>query len=228
MFAQLPPLLLSLLPLASTQAWMSLPGSNFCPSSEAWGSCASASWPESNIGEPLQPQTPNEELQAMLAEVDANRIRDIVTTLVGFGTRHTLSNQTDPQRGIGAARDWIYQEMLGFAAASDGRMAVEIQSYVQPAGGRIPFPVKISNVLATIQGTQDPNRTYVVTGHYDSRRLDIMDYTGDAPGADDDATGVAGKSIYFDPPFQTTCPILPKESFAPTNDTKQHPANAET
>jgi hypothetical protein len=129
----------------------------------------------------------------MLAEVDPERIKTIVTTLANFGTRHTLSNQTDPVRGIGAARDWIYKEMSAFAANSSGNMDVEIQSYTQGVGERIYFPVKISNVVARINGTTDPNRAYVVTGHYDSRRIGITDYTGDAPGADDDATGVAGK-----------------------------------
>jgi hypothetical protein len=129
----------------------------------------------------------------MLAEIDQERIKTIVTTLANFGTRHTLSNQTDPVRGIGAARDWIYKEMSAFAAKSDGNMDVEIQSYIQGIDDRIYFPVKISNVVARINGTSDPNRAYVVTGHYDSRRIDIADYTGDAPGADDDATGIAGK-----------------------------------
>ena len=128
----------------------------------------------------------------MIAQVSPQRIQNIVTTLVSFGTRHTLSNQTDPKRGIGAARDWIYKGMQTFTNTS---MSVEIQSYIQPVDSRISFPVRISNIVARINGTSDPNRMYVVTGHYDSRRIDIMDYTGDAPGADDDATGVAGK--YF-------------------------------
>lgn len=177
--------------LASAQSWMSLPGSLYGPSTP-WGTCASASWPLSDVGQPLQPQTPDADLQAMIAAVDPQRVQRIVTTLAGFGTRHTLSNQTDPVRGIGAARDWILQEMQGFAAASQGNMDVYLNSYIQGAAERIPFPVNISNVVARINGSSDPNRVYVVTGHYDSRRLDIMDYTGDAPGADDDATGVAG------------------------------------
>ena len=64
-------------------------------------------------------------------------------------------------------------------------------SYIQTAEARILFDVNITNVVAQVTGTEDPNRVYVVTGHYDSRRLDIADYTNDAPGADDDATGVA-------------------------------------
>ena len=183
-------------PLVIAQSWMTLPGSIYGPQ-EQWGSCASTDWPPVSIGKPITPQAPDAELQAMLAEVDPERIKMIVTILANFGTRHTLSNQTDPVRGIGAARNWIYEEMSAFAASSKGNMDVEIQSYVQGVASRIDFPVKISNIVARINGTSDSNRTYVVTGHYDSRRIDIMDYTGDAPGADDDATGVAGE--YFSP-----------------------------
>lgn len=129
----------------------------------------------------------------MIAEVNTTRIQEIVTTLTNFGTRHTLSNQTDPVRGIGAARDWILKEMQALAAPSDGGMTVGLDSYIQPVADRISFPVNISNVVATVKGSSDSNRTYIVTGHYDSRRIDIMDYTNDAPGSDDDATGVAGE-----------------------------------
>ena len=194
MFAPLT-LLLSLLALASAQPWTTLPGSLYC-SSEAWGSCASADWPQSNVGSPLVPQAPDAELQAMLAEVDPKRVQDIITTLTNFGTRHTLSNQTDPVRGIGAARDWILKQMQSFAQASNGNMEVKLDSYIQSVTDTILFPVNISNVVATLKGSSDSNRTYVVTGHYDSRRIDIFDYTNDAPGSDDDASGVAGKQAF--------------------------------
>ena len=184
--------LIILLPLALTQSWLSLPGSNYNPP-QPWGYSASASWPQVNLGQQIIPQTPDAELQDMLAEADPERIKRIITTLANFGTRHTLSNQTNPTRGIGAARDWIYREMSSFANSSSSKLSVEIQSYIQGVGERIYFPVRISNVVARINGTSDANRTYVVTGHYDSRRLDIRDYTGDAPGADDDASGVAGE-----------------------------------
>ena len=81
--------------------------------------------------------------------------------------------------------------MNTYAAASGGRMTVEIQSFVQPVSPRIPVPTVISNVIATLTGDVDPNRTYVVSGHYDSRVTDVMNATADAPGADDDASGVA-------------------------------------
>ena len=82
--------------------------------------------------------------------------------------------------------------MTAYAAASGGRMTVEKQSYVQePDGDRIPTPTTITNVLATLKGSDEPNRVYVISGHYDSRRSDVMNFTDDAPGADDDASGVA-------------------------------------
>jgi Peptidase family M28 len=111
----------------------------------------------------------------------------------GFGTRHTLSSQTDPTRGIGAARDWIFDQLQSYATASNGRMTVVKQSFVQPAGTRNPQPVTVTNLVATLRGTQaeSADRVYVVSGHYDSRCTDVLNFTCDAPGADDDASGVA-------------------------------------
>jgi hypothetical protein len=114
-----------------------------------------------------------------------------VRKLASFGTRHTLSSQDDPNRGIGAARDWIFQKLQGYAGGSDGRMTVEMQSYVQEPASRIPAPTRITNVIATLRGSEYPERVYVVSGHYDSRASDVMDFASDAPGADDDASGVA-------------------------------------
>ncbi len=124
--------------------------------------------------------------------MDQRRIEATVRTLVSFGTRHTLSAQDDPVQGIGAARDWIFAELSRYAADSGGRMSVELQSYVQePDGSRIPEPTTITNVVATLRGSTSPERVYVITGHYDSRVTDILNATDDAPGADDDASGVA-------------------------------------
>jgi hypothetical protein len=142
-------------------------------------------------GAPVTPQPPHAELRAMLREVDHRRIEATVRRLVAFGTRHTLSSQDDPVRGIGAARDWIFEQLQGYAAASGGRMRVAKQSYLQPPAPRIPTPTVITNVIATLRGDTAPNRTYVVTGHYDSRVTDVLNFTSDAPGADDDASGVA-------------------------------------
>jgi Peptidase family M28 len=136
-------------------------------------------------------QAPDDELRAILRDVDQANIRAIVEKLASFGTRHTLSSQDDPKRGIGAARDWIFSELKKYAARSQGRMTVEKQSYVQQPANRIPTPTTITNVLATLKGSEGSKRTYVVSGHYDSRVTDVMNSTADAPGADDDASGVA-------------------------------------
>ncbi|GAB3488624.1 M20/M25/M40 family metallo-hydrolase [Amycolatopsis cihanbeyliensis] len=142
-------------------------------------------------GRRVRPQRPDAELRAILREFDARRMSAIVHRLAAFGTRHTLSAQDDPRRGIGAARDWIHRTMRRHAAASNGRMTVELQSYLQPPAPRIPVPTRITNVIATLRGTGSSDRVYVVSGHYDSRVSDPLDATSDAPGAGDDASGVA-------------------------------------
>jgi hypothetical protein len=96
-----------------------------------------------------------------------------------------------PKRGIGAATAWVFEQMQAIAATSSGRMTVQKQTFVQPVSNRIPVPTTITNVIATLQGTTSPERFYVVTGHLDSRVTDVLDFTSDAPGADDDASGVA-------------------------------------
>ncbi|GAB7052937.1 M20/M25/M40 family metallo-hydrolase [Catenuloplanes indicus] len=142
-------------------------------------------------GVPVTPQPPDAELRRALREVSPARIEAIVRKLASFGTRHTLSAQDDPVRGIGAARDWIFEELSRYAAASGGRMTVRKQSYTQEPANRIPVPTVITNVLATLRGDAEPDRVYLVSGHYDSRVSDVMNATADAPGADDDASGVA-------------------------------------
>jgi hypothetical protein len=104
-----------------------------------------------------------------------------------------LSEQNDPKRGIGAARDWLYAEFLKAAEASQGRMTVEKQSYEQQKAARIPQPTIITNVVATLKGSQPEatDRIYVVSGHYDSMCGSPTDGKCDAPGANDDASGTA-------------------------------------
>jgi hypothetical protein len=137
---------------------------------------------------------PPGDLRAMLREIDPRNIRRTILKLVSFGTRSTLSAQDDPQRGIGAARDWLHAEFTKAAAPSGGRMTVELQSFVQPVTPpRVPVPTPIANIVATLRGSQaaSAGRTYVVSGHYDSMPTDVTDFTSDAPGANDDASGVA-------------------------------------
>src|ERR1017187_9787097 len=135
-------------------------------------------------GSVLAQRAPDNDLRAMLHEVDPGRIQATVLRLTQFGTRHTASSQTDPVRGIGAATAWVFEQMQAIAATSSGRMTVQKQTFVQPVSSRIPVPTTITNVIATLKGTASPERFYVVTGHLDSRVTDVLDFTSDAPGAD--------------------------------------------
>ena len=148
-------------------------------------SCPAASWPP-GIGQPIAAQPVDRELQQIMSEISTANIEAIILKLVSFGTRHTCSEQNSTTRGVGAARDWIAGEMRKFAAKSEGRMVVTVPSYIQPVAARIPFPTRISDVVATLKGSEDPGRVYVVSGHYDSRVTDILNYKDDAPGADDE------------------------------------------
>jgi Zn-dependent M28 family amino/carboxypeptidase len=136
---------------------------------------------------------PPADVWAMLRAIDARHLERHDRALVGFGTRHTLSSQDDPERGIGAARDWIKGQFDRAAATSGGRMTVQLQSYVQQPANRIPSPTRITNVVATLHGT-DPasaDRVYVVGAHYDSRVTDVLNAVSDAPGANDDGSGTS-------------------------------------
>ncbi len=130
------------------------------------------------------------QIQEMLNEVSVDTIEKNVYQLAKFGTRHTMSETESDTVGIGAAREWIKSEMDKYSEESGGRLEVEFHSYVQEPAGRISVPTEVVNIVATLPGT-DPNddRIFVVSGHYDSRVADIMDYESDAPGANDDASG---------------------------------------
>lgn len=135
----------------------------------------------------------NPDIHRIIGEISSRRIEADIRKLVSFGTRNTLSEQNDPNRGIGAARDWLYAEFQKAAAESGGRMTVEKQSYEQPRAARIPQPTIVTNVVATLRGTQpeSTDRVYVVSGHYDSMCSSPTDAKCDAPGANDDASGTA-------------------------------------
>ena len=135
----------------------------------------------------------NRTIANIVREIDARNIEASIRKLVSFGTRNTLSEQNDPKRGIGAARDWLYSEFLKAAEASQGRMTVEKQSYEQAKAPRVPQPTIITNVVATLKGSQpeSTDRIYVVSGHYDSMCNSPTDAKCDAPGANDDASGTA-------------------------------------
>ena len=122
--------------------------------------------------------------------VSEARLRADVDRLVAFGTRHTLSSQTDPKRGIGAARAWAEAEFRKTGKACGNCLEIALPAKVV-SGNRIPEPVNLVDVLAIQRGTERPNEVVIVQGHIDSRRSNEMDFTGDAPGANDDGSGTA-------------------------------------
>lgn len=129
-------------------------------------------------GNKIRPQLPEHELKQMLREINRGNIENTITTMANFGTRHTESSQTDPNQGIGAAITFVFNTLQGYAAASGGRMTVELQTYHQPpVAGEIlnPAGVDITNVVATLKGSLTPERIYVISGHMDSRRLSLTD-----------------------------------------------------
>ncbi|HEY4291188.1 MAG TPA: M20/M25/M40 family metallo-hydrolase, partial [Puia sp.] len=133
------------------------------------------------------------EIESMTKEVNADSLQSYIKTMVAFGTRSTVSSTTDRKKGIGAAREWVLMKFNQFAAASGGRLSafVDTSTYA-PDGRRVKTPINLGNTVATLKGT-DPNdnRIFIISGHLDSRRTDVMDGTSDAPGANDDGSGSA-------------------------------------
>jgi len=125
--------------------------------------------------------------------VSEDRIEQDIATLAGFGTRHTLSDTLSNKRGIGAARRWIFNEFQSIAKNCDGCIQVSYQkNYNEPDGRRIVKPVWINNVIAIQRGSKYPNRFVIMSGDIDSRISDPNNYTDDSPGANDNASGMAG------------------------------------
>jgi len=133
---------------------------------------------------------PDAQLDAIASAVEPQALQATLTKLVGFGTRHTLSDTRSDTRGIGAARRWAQARFEAISRDCGG--CLEIVTPTQTlTGKRAPDGVEIVDVVAIQRGTSDPSRAVVITGHIDSRVTDVMDATHDAPGADDDASGVA-------------------------------------
>lgn len=135
--------------------------------------------------EPAQPL-----LRQVAGDVSAASLRATDTRLVGFGTRHTLSDTASPTRGIGAARAWVKSQFEAAAKACGGCLQIETPQRVF-TGPRAPNGVNIVDVLAIQKGTSDPDRVLVIAGHIDSRVSDVMNSTSDAPGANDDGSGTS-------------------------------------
>ncbi|TWB47337.1 M20/M25/M40 family metallo-hydrolase [Nitrospirillum viridazoti] len=129
-------------------------------------------------------------LREIAAQVDPAQLHATIEKLVSFGTRHTLSDTMSPDRGIGAARAWVKGRFESFSKDCGGCLTV-----VTPAqtvsGKRVPTPTEVMDVVAVLKGTEEPQRVIVIAGHLDSRVTDVMNATADAPGANDDASGVA-------------------------------------
>ena len=133
------------------------------------------------------------EIEQMVKEISADSLKSYIHSLVAFGTRNTLSTQADPKRGIGAARVWVLNKFNEFAKESNGRLTAFIDTTTyQPDKRRVDHPINLGNVVATLKGT-DPNddRIFIISGHLDNMRTNVMDSVGDAPGANDDGSGSA-------------------------------------
>lgn len=126
------------------------------------------------------------------AAPSAERIEADIRKLVGFGTRHTLSDTESDSRGIGAARRWIKVEFERISKACGGCLEVRYISGTVSGETRIPDPVEVVSVIAIQRGTIDPDRYVIMSGDIDSRISDVMNYTDESPGANDNASGVAG------------------------------------
>lgn len=124
------------------------------------------------------------------APVSQDRLQGDVETMIGFGTRHTLSSYDDADRGIGAALDWGKAEFDAASAACGGCLETRFVEDMR-SGRRIPEPVLIRNALAIQWGSERPNEVVIIQGHIDSRGSDVMDAHVDAPGANDNASGSA-------------------------------------
>ncbi len=132
------------------------------------------------------------QITEMIKEISAANLESNVRNMVGFGTRHTLSTRSEKDKGIGAACNWVKKEFEMYAKDSGGRLDVKLDStFLEPDGRRIIRKVLLTNVMATLKGT-DPNdkRIFIVGGHLDSRNGEANDSVGTAPGANDDASGV--------------------------------------
>jgi hypothetical protein len=140
----------------------------------------------------LPPPADNPALQAIGTAPSAQRIEADIRKLVSFGTRHTLSETRSDTRGIGAARRWIRSEFERISHDCGGCLEIRDVRGVVSGEERIPGPTEVVSILAIQRGTADPDRYVIMSGDIDSRVSDVMDFTSDAPGANDNASGIAG------------------------------------
>ena len=131
-------------------------------------------------------------LYNIIEKVSSERIERDVTQLVSFGTRHSLSDTISETRGIGAARRWIKKEFETISKECNKCLEVFYEKSYVTKGDRIIFPTWIYNVVAIQRGTKNPNRYIIMSGDIDSRISDPLNYKDDSPGANDNASGMAG------------------------------------
>jgi acetylornithine deacetylase/succinyl-diaminopimelate desuccinylase-like protein len=133
------------------------------------------------------------QIKKMADEISAKNIEQHVRKLVGFHTRHNLSEQNNPSLGIGASWNWIRSEMEKSIPSSGGRLEVRSEDYtVGGQGQRIAEETKLKNVIATLKGTNpDDDRIIIISAHFDSRAAADNDNKSFAPGANDDGSGIA-------------------------------------
>jgi hypothetical protein len=131
-----------------------------------------------------QQNTADAKLRRIVQPVSGEQMKQTVAKLVSFGTRHTLSSQTDPKRGIGAALDWTQGKFRSFGLPTE-------RPCDTVTGKRVPTPTRVCDMIAIQRGTERPNDVVIIQGHIDSRVTDVMNFTSDAPGANDDGSGTA-------------------------------------
>jgi Predicted aminopeptidases len=134
-------------------------------------------------------EAPAARISAYTGAVSEAQLRADLTTLVGFGTRHTLSDTVSETRGIGAARRWIARRFDEISATCGKCLDIQLPAETITLAPRIPNPTEVVNVIAIQKGTGDPNNVVFIMGHYDSRVSDVLNATADAPGANDDGSG---------------------------------------
>jgi hypothetical protein len=148
------------------------------------------------VGSPIKSAPPDPAIARALTQISTRRIQSTIETLVAFGTRHTLSSgmaDLPSGQGINAAADWIESEFRRYSDACHGCLEIKRDAFVEGPEERVPSPTPMTNVYAVLRGT-DPaqaSRRIVVSGHYDSLMSDFVDGRSTAPGANDDASGVA-------------------------------------
>ena len=161
----------------------------------------------SATGADMPPPSEPAVLREIPMQVSADELHATIAKLVGFGTRHTLSDTKSDTRGIGAARRWVQARFAAIGKDCGGCLEIVTPAQIV-TGTRIPHAAEVMDVVAIQRGTSDPNRVIAITGHLDSRVTDVMNAKSDAPGANDDGSGSAT--------VIETARVLSKHQFAAT------------